>query len=64
MKLIDLTCPHCNAQLTVDDSRQFIFCEYCGAPERPEVYYERWLFEAQQIGIEPTDEVRRAFGLE
>ena len=31
MKLIDLTCPHCNAQLTVDDSRQFIFCEYCGA---------------------------------
>lgn len=30
MKLINLKCPECNAQLKVDPSREFIYCEYCG----------------------------------
>lgn len=24
-------CPNCNAQLSFDDSREFAFCQYCGA---------------------------------
>ena len=48
--------------LTRDEFRKLTPCEYCGAPERPEVYYERWLFEAQQIGIEPTPEILEQFG--
>ena len=28
---IDLTCPKCNANLSVDAGRETLFCEYCGA---------------------------------
>ena len=28
---IDLTCPKCEANLTVNADRDFLFCEYCGA---------------------------------
>lgn len=31
MKLIDLTCPKCGAQLKVDASKQQVYCQYCGA---------------------------------
>lgn len=30
MSLISLTCNKCGAQLQVDDSRDFYFCQYCG----------------------------------
>ena len=30
MKIISLRCPQCGADLNVESSRQFIFCEYCG----------------------------------
>ena len=30
MRLVEITCPNCNAQLMTEDSRQFLFCEYCG----------------------------------
>lgn len=30
MKTIKLKCTNCGADLTADDSREFIFCEYCG----------------------------------
>lgn len=30
MKLVNLKCPECSAQLKVDPSREFIYCEYCG----------------------------------
>ena len=28
--LIKMTCPQCGAQMTVDDTREHIFCTYCG----------------------------------
>ena len=31
MKLIDLTCPHCGAQLRIDAEKEFVYCEHCGA---------------------------------
>ena len=31
MKLVDLTCPHCGAKLTVDADDQEASCEYCGS---------------------------------
>ena len=27
---IDLICPRCNATLTADNDREFLFCQYCG----------------------------------
>ncbi len=30
MRMINLTCPHCGAELTVDAERQQAFCQYCG----------------------------------
>lgn len=30
MKLVNLKCPECGAQLKVDPNRQFVYCEYCG----------------------------------
>lgn len=31
MPLIALKCPQCGADLKMDDSREFMFCEFCGA---------------------------------
>lgn len=28
--IVVLTCPNCNAQMEIDENRQFIFCQYCG----------------------------------
>ncbi len=30
MKLISLQCPQCGAQLEVEATRNFVFCQYCG----------------------------------
>ena len=30
MKVIKLVCPNCKANLELDDSREFGFCQYCG----------------------------------
>lgn len=30
MKLIDLTCPHCNGTIELDQDKEFGFCMYCG----------------------------------
>ena len=29
MKLIDVSCPGCGANLKVNDDKQYIVCEYC-----------------------------------
>ena len=31
MKLVDMTCPHCNAHLKVDTENGKAVCEHCGA---------------------------------
>ncbi|MED9970419.1 MAG: zinc ribbon domain-containing protein [Ruminococcus sp.] len=31
MKLVDITCPKCGANLHIDADRKQAFCEYCGA---------------------------------
>lgn len=30
MRLINLTCPNCNAQLQIDADRKQVYCKYCG----------------------------------
>jgi len=30
VQVVTLTCPHCNATLTIDDGRETCFCSYCG----------------------------------
>lgn len=37
MKLIDLTCPHCNGTIELDQDKEFGFCMYCGH----KIYLER-----------------------
>lgn len=28
--MVVLTCPNCNAQMEIEENRQFVFCQYCG----------------------------------
>ena len=63
-KFLPLTGGFTYGDLTKDEYRKLTPCVYCGAPQRPETLYERWVFEAAQIGMEPTEEIRKAFGLE
>lgn len=30
MKIIEFKCPHCGADLTVEEGRSTLFCQYCG----------------------------------
>ena len=30
MKIVQFTCPNCNANLRAENDRQMIYCEYCG----------------------------------
>ena len=39
-----------------DEFKKLTPCTSCGAPVRPETLYERYVFEAEQIGVEVTDE--------
>ena len=31
MKLVDMKCPHCGADLKIDSDKEQAFCEHCGA---------------------------------
>lgn len=31
MKIIEFKCPHCGADLTVEEGRSTLFCQYCGS---------------------------------
>ena len=31
VKVVELKCPSCNAALTLEEGREQIFCQYCGA---------------------------------
>ncbi len=68
---VDENCPGVNPQylpltgdftygdLEKDEFKKLTPCSSCGAPVRPETLYERYVFEAEQIGAEVTDEVKR-----
>ena len=30
IKMIQVRCPSCNAELTVEEDRDYLFCQYCG----------------------------------
>lgn len=30
MKIVPLKCPECNADITIDEDREFGFCSFCG----------------------------------
>lgn len=50
--------------LEKDEFKKLTPCSSCGAPVRPETLYERYVFEAEQIGAAVTDEVKAKFGIE
>ena len=50
--------------LMSDDFKKLTPCMYCGAPERPETLYERYVAEANVIGAALPDNIREKFGLE
>jgi len=63
---IDLTCPKCNATLSVDSNRDFLFCEYCGAKillNDENTYTIRHVDEAEVLHAE-TDRLIRLKELE
>ncbi len=63
-KFLPLTGDFTYGDLTSEAFRKLTPCAVCGAPPRPETLYDRWCFEAAQIGMEPTEEIRKAFGIE
>ncbi len=64
-KFLPLTGDFTYGDLSRDDFKKLTPCVYCGAPKRPETLYERYVFEAGQIG-EQVDEaaLKKAFGIE
>ena len=62
-KFLPLTGDLTYGDLTKDEFKSLTPCVYCGAPDRPETLYKRWCAEAEQIGAEPTEEIKKAFGV-
>ena len=63
-KYLPLTGDFTYGDLEKDEFKKLTPCSACGAPVRPETLYERYVFEANQIGAEVTDEVKAKFGIE
>ena len=63
-KYLPLTGDFTYGDLEKDEFKKLTPCSACGAPARPETLYERYVFEANQIGAEVTDEVKAKFGIE
>ncbi len=62
-KFLPLTGDFTYGDLMQDAFKRLTPCVYCGAPARPETLYERYLFEAEQIGFEVAEDVKARFGL-
>lgn len=57
-------CPSCGAELTVkDDTRDFMFCEFCGTKVRLDDYQETYRYvneaEVQRVKAEKELELKR-----
>ncbi len=63
-KFLPLTGDFTYGDLEKDEFKKLTPCTYCGAPARPETLYERYVFEAEQIGAEVTDDVKEKFGIQ
>lgn len=63
-KFLPLTGDLTYADLDTQEFRKLTPCVYCGAPERKEELYKRYVASAEQIGAEVTDEVKAIFGVE
>ncbi|MBO5536403.1 MAG: hypothetical protein J6B53_13535, partial [Clostridia bacterium] len=64
-KFLPLTGDFTYGDLNTGEFKKLTPCVYCGAPKRPETLYERYMFEAQQIGAQLDEAaVKKAFGIE
>ena len=63
-KFLPLTGDFTYGDLEKDEFKKLTPCTYCGAPARPETLYEHYVFEAEQIGAEVTDDVKEKFGIQ
>ena len=63
-KFLPLTGDFTYGDLTSGEFAKLTPCTYCGAPVRPETLYERYMFEAAQVGdVLDETEVKQKFGL-
>lgn len=62
-KFLPLTGDFTYGDLTQEAFAKLTPCVYCGVPARPETLYERYVFEAEQIGLEVGEDVKAKFGL-
>ena len=64
-KFLPLTGDLTYGDLTTDAFKKLTPCVYCGAPQRPETLYERYMAEAAQLGIQlDTAKIKKDFGIE
>ena len=64
-KFLPLTGDFTYGDLNTGEFKKLTPCVYCGAPKRPETLYERYMFEAEQIGAQLDEAaVKKAFGIE
>ena len=63
-KFLPLTGDFTYGDLEKDEFKKLTPCASCGAPARPETLYERYVFEAEQIGAEVTEDVKAKFGIQ
>lgn len=70
MKVIKLVCPNCKANLELDDSREFGFCQYCGtkiflAKEPPNVVINNvTINNTTNISINTNEQIEDGFDFE
>lgn len=64
-KFLPLTGDLTYGDLMTDTYKKLTPCVYCGAPQRPETLYDRYMAEAKQLGLTLNEsEVKKAFGIE
>ena len=69
MKAIKLVCPNCKANLELDDSREFGFCQYCGTKillekEQPNTVVNQVINNTVNITINTNEPIVDSFDSE
>ena len=60
MKLIELKCPNCGADIQVDEGRSYCFCTYCGAKAMIDDGATRIIDEAKIREAEAMEKIKLA----